>query len=231
MTTTCSARRAERTGGSSSGGDCYPGQSLVKRALEFTLDRQNQAASFRASKLWRELSVNLTRVSLRAGDELGVEGSWSGNDTIWRTGLDLNRILLYGRLNATLAEGPQRRVLHITDAVIAGQGDGPLSPDPLAMGLIFMGSNAASVDWVGAHLLGYDPARIAIVRESFGNFRWPIALFSSSDAQVLGDLGEGNADELFQTIEIPDVKYPAGWRDAARVSKRIRFDVAAASGQ
>src|SRR6185369_17770381 len=61
-----------RIGGSTTGGDCYPGGSPIKLALEHTLDRQNQAASFRASKLWRELSVNLTRVSLRAGDELGV---------------------------------------------------------------------------------------------------------------------------------------------------------------
>ena len=133
--------------------------------------------------------MNLTRVSTRAGDELGVEGSWSGNDTIWRTGLDLNRILLYGRSDATLADTAERRVMHLVDAVVAGQGDGPLRPDPLAVGLIFMGSNAAAVDWVGAQLLGYDPARIRIVRESFGNFRWPIASFSSSDVTVLGDLG------------------------------------------
>ena len=205
-----------RSGGSSSGGDCYPGTSIVKRALEYTLDRQNQAASFATSKLWQELAVNLTRVSTRAGDELGVEGSWSGNDTIWRTGLDLNRILLYGRSDATLADTAERRVLHLVDAVVAGQGDGPLRPDPLAVGLILMGSNAAAVDWVGAHLLGYEPARIGIVRESFGNFRWPLASFTSSDVTILGDLGQGNADKLFQLREAPDVNYPAGWRDAAR---------------
>ncbi|MGA9771357.1 MAG: DUF362 domain-containing protein [Blastocatellia bacterium] len=205
-----------RTGGSGSGGDCYPGRSPVKRALEYTLDRQNQAASFRTGRLWQELAVNLTRVSARAGDELGVEGSWSGNDTIWRTGLDLNRILIYGRADATLADMPERRVLHLVDAIVAGQGDGPLRPDPLALRVIFMGSNAAAVDWVGAHMLGYDPARIKIVKESFGNFRWPVASFSSSDVMVLGDLGCGRADDLFESIEIPDVKYPAGWRDAAR---------------
>ncbi len=206
-----------RTGGSGSGGDCYPGKSRVKRALEYTLDRQNQAASFATGRLWQELAVNLTRVSTRAGDELGVEGSWSGNDTIWRTGLDLNRILLYGRSDATLADTAERRVLHLVDAVVAGQGDGPLRPDPLALGLIFMGSNAAAVDWVGAQLLGYDPARIGIVRESFGDFRWPIASFASSDVTVVGDLGRENADEFFQSREIIDVKYPAGWRDAARL--------------
>jgi uncharacterized protein (DUF362 family) len=209
-----------RIGGSETGGDCYPGGSLVKRAQEYALDRQNKAASHRAGKMWQELAVNLERVSMRAGDHLGVEGSWSGNDTIWRTGLDLNRILLYGRTDATLADMPQRRVLHIVDAVVAGQGDGPLRPDPLPMGLVLMGSNAAAADWVGACLLGYDPARIGIVKEAFGDFRWPIASFSSSDVALLGDLGQGNANDLFQSTERLDVQYPAGWRDAARRVKR-----------
>ena len=53
----------------------------------------------------------------------------------------------------------QRQVLHVVDAVVAGQGDGPLSPQPLPLGLILAGQNAAAVDWVGAHLLGYDPER------------------------------------------------------------------------
>src|SRR6185295_10457402 len=97
------------------------------------------------------------RVLRVSGDELSVEGSWSGNDTIWRTALDLNRILVYGRADGTLADSPQRRVLHIVDAVIAGQGDGPLSPSPLPLGLLVAGENPAAVDWVGAILLGYDP--------------------------------------------------------------------------
>lgn len=217
-----------RAGGSGSGGDCYPGDSLIKRALEYTLDRQNQAASQATGKLWQELALNLTRVSRRAGDELGVEGSWSGNDTIWRTGLDLNRILVYGRPDATLADVAQRRVLHVADAVVAGQGDGPLSPDPLPLGLVFMGTNAAATDWVGAHLLGYEPSRIGIVRESFGNFRWPIAGFSPSDVTVFGDLGEGKADALFQSREATIARYPVGWRDAARPANRASRAVAGA---
>ena len=38
---------------------------------------------------------------------------------------------------------PQRRVVHLTDAIVAGQGDGPLSPQPLSLGLLFAGNNAA----------------------------------------------------------------------------------------
>ena len=204
-----------RVGGSESGGDCYPGASLVKRALEYSLDRQNQTASFMAGKLWREVSVNLERISVRSGDDLGVEGSWSGNDTVWRTGLDLNRILLYGQPDATLAEAPRRSVFHIVDAVVAGQGDGPLRPEPLPLGLLFMGMNAAAVDWVGARLLGYDPARISIVREAFADFRWPITCYAPGDVTLSGDFGAGNAEQLLKSREAPAVIYPAGWRTAA----------------
>jgi uncharacterized protein (DUF362 family) len=205
-----------RLGGSTRGGDCYPGGSLVKRAVEYALDRQNGSRSHLTSKLWHDAAENLNRIALRAGDQVGVEGSWSGNDTVWRTGLDLNRILLYGRADATMSDMPQRRVLHIVDAVIAGQGDGPLRPDPLPLGLILVGSNAAAIDHAGAHLLGYEPARVAIVREAFGEFRWPIASFDSSDVMITGDLGEGRADELLPPCARPAVNYPAGWRDAAR---------------
>lgn len=206
-----------RIGGSATGGDCYPGASRIKRALEYTLDRQNMASSFTKARLWGEVAMNLNRISALAGDRLGVEGSWSGNNTVWRTGLDLNRILLYGREDASVADEPQRRVIHLVDAIVGGQGDGPLCPQPLPMGLIFGGSSAAAVDWVGAHLLGYRPERIPIARESFAQFRWPLTLFKPDEVTVSGDLGEGRAAEVLAGMEFAtDVIHPVGWRDAAR---------------
>jgi uncharacterized protein (DUF362 family) len=88
----------------------------------------------------------------------------------------------------------------------------------LPLGLILVGSNAAAIDHVGAHLLGYEPSRVAIVREAFGQFRWPIASCKSTDVIITGDLGEGRADELLPSCDLPAVSYPAGWRDAARES-------------
>jgi len=209
-----------RAGGSGHGGDCYPGSSYVKRALEYTLDRQNMSASPGEARLWRGLAKNLDRVSSIGGDSLGVEGSWSGNDTVWRTCLDLNRILVYGRGDATLAERPQRRVIHIVDSVIAGQGDGPLAPEPLPVGVIFGGSNAAAVDWVGALILGYDPIKIPVARHAFDEFSWPLAEFSADDVAVLGDLGEGDPREVVSTLGVDSIRHPAGWRAATRTERR-----------
>ena len=200
-----------RLGGANLGGDCYPGDSRVKRMLEYAADQQNISESEAMGRVWSGVATQLNRVLHLMGDNLGIEGSWSGNDTIWRTGLDLNRIILYGRVDGSMAQAPQRRVVHLTDAIVAGQGDGPLSPLPLPLGLLFAGNNAACVDWFGARLLGYDPQLLPIVREAFGNFRWPIATCEPGDISLTGDWGNG-----FKAT--PSVLHPIGWRDAASVN-------------
>jgi uncharacterized protein (DUF362 family) len=206
-----------RLGGSERGGDCYPGGSTIKRALEYVFDRQNSTRSDAAARAWAGAATQLYRVLHRTGgDRLGVEGSWSGNDTIWRTCLDLNRILLYGRADATVAETPQRRVAHVVDAIVAGQGNGPLAPQPLALGLLLAGENAAAVDYVGARLLGYEPGRIPIVSHAFGDFRWPLAGFDAEEIRLAGELGEGEVERVIGAREPLQVVYPLGWRDAAR---------------
>jgi uncharacterized protein (DUF362 family) len=204
-----------RVGGAAAGGDCYAGGSRLKGALERLADLQNTSRTRGAARAWNGLAQAVERAAKLSGESLDIEGSWSGNDTIWRTCLDLNRVLLYGRADGTLAGEVQRRVLHVTDAVVAGQGDGPLAPRPLPLGLLFGGSNAAAVDWVGAHLLGYDPALIPIARESLGRFRWPLAPFGRRGVGVTGDLGEGVADDVLSArAPSPETVYPAGWRDA-----------------
>ena len=204
-----------RLGGSANGGDCYPGSSSVKRALEYVADRQNLTSSYAAAFIYRCLTFALTRFGrLTKVDRLGVEGSWSGNDTIWRTCLDLNRILLYGRADATLSDTIQRRVLHIADGITAGQGNGPLSPEPLALGLLLASDNAAVMDWAAAGLLGYDPLLIPIVCEAFGRFRWPISAGNPDEILVSGDCS-GTVEDLIEKYHVA-VRHPIGWIDSVR---------------
>ncbi len=203
-----------RLGGSAHGGDCYPGNGWVKKALEYVTDQQNLSSSRMSATAWHLAVAVLARTSRLQGDRLGTDGSWHGNDTIWRTCLDLNRILLYGRPDGTLQNEIQRRVIHIADAVIAGQGNGPLAPDPLSMGLLLGSNNASAMDLVGAHLLAYDPEKIPLVLHAFDKFQWPITNFSSSEVRIAGDLG---TSDLRSTIEAfrPAVVHPVGWRASA----------------
>ena len=203
-----------RLGGTNLGGDCYPGNSRVKRALEYASDQQNLSDSGTIGRVWSGVATQLTRVLNVMGDNLGIEGSWSGNDTIWRTGLDLNRILLYGNVDGSMSSTPRRRVVHLADGIVAGQGDGPLSPQPLNLGLLFAGNNAANVDWFGARLLAYDPELLPIVREAFGSFRWPISNSRPDDAMLLGDWGVGKINDVAIKEKL-SVVHPFGWRDAA----------------
>jgi uncharacterized protein (DUF362 family) len=206
-----------RIGGADLGGDCYPGKSRVKSMLEYAADQQNLTDSGTKGRVWGGVATQLNRVLHLMGDNLGIEGSWSGNDTIWRTGLDLNRILLYGESNGSMASSTRRRVVHLADAVVAGQGDGPLSPQPLPLGLLFAGNNAACVDWFGARMLGYDPQLLPIVREAFGRFRWPISTARPEEITLVGDWGAGKIDRVLNR-ELPPVDHPFGWRDAAALT-------------
>lgn len=206
-----------RIGGADLGGDCYPGKSRVKSMLEYAADQQNLTDSGTKGRVWGGVATQLNRVLHLMGDNLGIEGSWSGNDTIWRTGLDLNRILLYGETDGSMSSSERRRVVHLADAVVAGQGDGPLSPQPLPLGLLFAGNNAACVDWFGACLLGYDPQLLPIVREAFGSFHWPIATSRPEEIALVGDWGAGKIDRVLNR-ELPPVVHPFGWRDAAALT-------------
>ncbi len=204
-----------RLGGSADGGDCYPGSSPVKRILEKVLDAQNSVSGSAAQRALGVVARGLNSVSHRMGDELGVEGSWSGNDTVWRMCLDLNRIALYGRQDGTIADTPQRRIVQIVDAVVAGQGDGPLAPDPLPIGMMIAGASACAMDWFGASLLGYNPARIPIAARSFDASRWPLARFAPDEIRVLED-GSSSLQLVSQFTVAREISYPAGWRDAVQ---------------
>lgn len=97
-------------------------------------------------------------------------GNWFGNDTVWRMCLDLNKIVLYGNPDGTLrSPQPQHRKRHyvLVDGILAGQGRGPLNPDPLPAGVVLFGVHPPSVDAACAYLMGFDPDRIPIVSRAF----------------------------------------------------------------
>jgi hypothetical protein len=204
-----------RIGGSADGGDCYPGRDPVKRMLERLLDQRNKSTSRFAVRSIQLLERQLYRALRIKGDRIGVEGAWSGNETVARMTIDLNRILLYGRIDGTLGDSVQRRVINVVDAVVAGQGDGPLANDELPLGMLLAGSSQAAVDLVGARLLGYDPTKIPVLRLAFEDYRWGITGFGREDVVELDadlDAGFGEKASLAPSIR---TRHPIGWADAA----------------
>ena len=92
-----------------------------------------------------------------------LEGSWQGNDTIWRTTLDLCHILHHADRAGRLADRPQRRHLAIIDGIVAGEGEGPLAATPRHAGLVVAGSDPVLADLVATRLMGFDPRRVPTI--------------------------------------------------------------------
>jgi len=122
-------------------------------------------------------------------------GNWFGNDTVWRMCLDLNKILLYGDPSGTFREDvPENRKRHIVlvDGIIAGEGSGPMNPDPVYSGAVAFGTNAASVDAACAVLIGFDPEKIPIVRQAFRCKHFPLTDWDWKDVKLVSNKPEWN---------------------------------------
>lgn len=206
-----------RIGGSEESGDCYPGKNRVKRLAETLLDFKNSAHSVSRSRIIGYAIKPLSAMLKIGGDETGLEGSWSGNDTVWRMALDLNRILFYGRVDGTMAQTPQRTVLHISDAIIAGEGRGPLSPQPFELGVLLAGHNPAAMDWVGALLLNFDPAKVPLLAGAFSDYCWPLVHYGPESIRLIVSDRKQRLDDVFVEGQFPLPKHvPPGWSSVAR---------------
>jgi uncharacterized protein (DUF362 family) len=198
-----------RLGGSRTRGDCYAGGNPLKLAAEHLSDAANR---------WEGLAAHLLRQAVRGtyglarltGADNNLEGSWYGNDTIWRTCLDLNRILFYGRPDGSMAAVPQRSVLTLTDAIVCGEGEGPLAPTPRPLGLLTMATNPVAAEYVHAHLMGFDWRSVPLIREAFGQFKYPLCGFQPEDVDVQFE-GHRFRQPWPSWNERPFVP-PAGWK-------------------
>lgn len=102
------------------------------------------------------------------------EGSWYGNDTIWRCVKDLNKILLYSDKKGSMCKQQQRHYLCIVDAVLAGEGEGPMEQRTKEFGVLFGGFNPVYVDYCASRLMRYSYRYIPTVRQGFKNKWWPL---------------------------------------------------------
>jgi hypothetical protein len=115
-----------------------------------------------------------------------IDGSWEGNQTLWRTILDLNRILFFADREGYLRGDPQRRYLAIVDGIVAGEGEGPLGATPVALGTLVGGFDPSLVDAIASEAMGFEPSRIPLVRESLGGALLPTGIRRECVHEVLG---------------------------------------------
>lgn len=130
-------------------------------------------------------------------------GNWYGNNTAWRMCLDLNKLALYGNSDGSLRLGETihgKRYLSLVDGIIAGEGSGPLNPDPVASGVIVFGSNPAYVDATCAYLMGFDPNKIPLIRQAFQCHHYSLADCNWGDVTCISNESLWNG----RLADIPD---------------------------
>ena len=162
------------------GGDEHPCPGLKHRA-----ERRIAAAVRNLSLQLPGVGSWLHRVARGAGKpifgdtEASVRsGNWFGNDTVWRMCLDLNKVLSYGNPDGSMrCPSSQNRKRHyvLVDGIVAGEGRGPLNPDPVPAGVVLFGVHPPSVDAACAYLMGFDPDRIPIVSRAFQCQSYPLS--------------------------------------------------------
>ncbi len=198
-----------RKGGSGDGGDCYEGSSWFKANAENMYDMANRSDSGTVQTVAAQSARVLIKAAKIMGDDVNLEGAWYGNDTVWRMCLDLQRILRYGRLDGSLASEPQRKVVSVTDAIIGGEGEGPLRNTPIPSGFLTASLSPAAAEWVHARLMGFDPERVPLVREAFSSFELPLVPFKPTDITVRLEQGSMRAASVSPLGR--SFKPPRGW--------------------
>ncbi len=136
-------------------------------------------------------------------------GSWSGNETLWRTILDLNHILYF-------SEWSPKKIITIVDGIVAGEGEGPLSPIPKPVGFLVGGENPAYVDAVLAKLMGYNISRIPTVYNAIYHRKSGFSASYLDDYSILWSSINGESSKKIFS-ELPNLNFikPHYWERAS----------------
>jgi uncharacterized protein (DUF362 family) len=156
----------------------------------------------------------------RNGSRFFPSGGWHGNDTIWRTVDDLNRILFfYDPVTGEMQSQPKRRYFAVVDGIIAMEGNGPLRGSPRPSGVIVGGDDPLALDVVAATLMSFDWRRIPMLK-GIANSECPAkySAFTGDEGAIdlLSDNPEWNSIESLKQRHM-NFHAPNGWRDFVEV--------------
>ena len=189
-----------RYGSTSSGGDQFPGKSPMIDLFNKLADHHWQNVltnSDQVNKIEKFLLRTITLFLVLTKKDGYLDAGWPGNDTLPRTTVDLNNIL----------QNRYKKLIHIVDGVIAGEGKGPLRPEPLHTGIVLMGDSASAVDLVMAKLIGYDPLQIRTIKHALTHPKSKLK-FKVSSLQVI----RNSIEVKLNKINSLGFKKPDLWR-------------------
>jgi uncharacterized protein (DUF362 family) len=191
-----------RMGGTGFGGDCYPGKNYLRFWTELMLDKANRNRGKRSYLICKKFASLLWRLSFPKNNH-SIEAGWYGNDTTWRMVLDLNLIIMNGKSDGTLTDTRQREIYSICDGIVAGQGDGPLKPEPLPLGVISFTNNSALNDIAMATLMGIDYKKLPLLTAAE-------KLFSKNESEITMNSAKVTIKDLMKLSLA--AHSPRGWK-------------------
>jgi uncharacterized protein (DUF362 family) len=135
-------------------------------------------------------------------------GGWYGNQTIWRMIYDLNFVIQHCDKDGILRPEPQRAYFCVVDGLVAGEGEGPLKPQPRHLNCVAFGDDPFEVDAVLASFMGFDTKRMPIIscRREYLGCNW-----GKFDEEKLAACVDGKS--VFVQADGPNYSFkpPAGW--------------------
>jgi len=206
-----------RVGAPINGGDEYPNDMSFIQNLKAGIRRNLQGRSrilyHLGASLWK---VFKNQAETKWKHRLLGGGAWAGNDTIWRSILDLVTVITfadrYGKMHST----PQRAQICIVDGIVSGEGNGPLTPSPKSAGAVICSSDPVSSDWVACELAGFNFQMIPLMRHASRLHQFSETIFPSSpEALRLSGIwphGIGNIRN------VPNLRFspPDGWEGVSK---------------
>lgn len=198
-------------------GDEYLDPSLLKE-LRTKLIEQIDRQPFSKLNSGRRLGIRIAgRLSRSMSCDSFEKGSWYGNDTLWRTVLDLNRVLIYADREGKMTEMPQRRCLSIVDGIVAGEGEGPMEPNARHCGILVGGLNPVAVDAVLATLIGFDYKKMPVISKGFESDVWPLVEFRPEEIEVCSEQNRLRSLKVGDIREDLCFRAPSGWEGHVEV--------------
>jgi uncharacterized protein (DUF362 family) len=145
-----------RSGSPKHGGDEYPDGRLISIVAGKLRPMMQGRSPLSVWKFLQRISRPGIRHVVRGGD-------WPGNDTMWRTIYDVVRIAQNYGVGQAIRKEP-RTFLTFVDAIVCGEGDGPLRPTPVKRNLVLFGEDPGMVDCAAAEVMGFDWASIPLLQ-------------------------------------------------------------------
>ncbi len=208
-----------RIGSYSEGGDEYLNFNLIKKIL-LKINEIDDSLLIKNYRLHNFFHYPLLFLRTLLNGSLFLfskdryfNGSWYGNDTLWRTIADLNKILFYSNKFGKMTNDIQRKIVYFCDGVISGEADGPLNPFPNRIGVIIGGFNPLMIDLAISELFNFNYIKIPQIFEIFKLKNYKISHSQPSDLKIISNYDNWNGKGLNELKYTLDFKPSSGWRN------------------